>query len=300
MLFFTFHERRTRAAVEAACQQIGLARDATRPDGDVRTGSLDDVEILVTTSRTALVGSPFAAAVPKAPVTLVARLPAPLGFTLKLARAPFWSDPSLSTGDEALAKELLASPMLRRRIRLFLQRARAGHAIATDAVVVRNVFGAHRVSGVAAIVRAASEAAALAKAVSRRDAIRRGQARPTEQERLEDLLIARLETTLRGFEDLLLSVGGPVPEGTPLAKALGFADWITPAEVLSVETPAGLPRRPIDARSPAGLVRVEVACDEGGFHDSRNTWYSYNGYHLWLLVFGDSGEIWDARWERTD
>ncbi len=45
---------------------------------------------------------------------------------------------------------------------------------------------------------------------------------------------------------------------------------------------------------------IEVECDEGGFHDSRNTWYAYNGYQLILLVSREDGEIWDARWERTD
>jgi hypothetical protein len=67
---------------------------------------------------------------------------------------------------------------------LFLQRARAGHAIATDAVVVRNVFGAHRVTGVAAIVRAAIEAAALPRPSARRTPSAAWQAQPTEQSAL--------------------------------------------------------------------------------------------------------------------
>jgi len=47
-------------------------------------------------------------------------------------------------------------------------------------------------------------------------------------------------------------------------------------------------------------MKAGVECDEGGFHDGRNTWYQYNGYMLDLLFFRETGEIWDARWERTD
>lgn len=312
-------ERRTQEALRVASLNLGLKREpypraapGAVPSADVHTGLVEGIPVLVGASLNAtVVASPFGSAIPRAPVTAVARLPTPLGCKLRIARPGFVRRASLRLGDrsfdrcaevsasdEPMARELLASAMLRRSIRLFLERGPRGHAVITDTVVVKNVLDAPW-TGHPAITGALLEVAALAKALDRRERIRRLEVTPTDQDRLEDLLIARLEKALPGFE-LRISVGRPLRAGIFPREARGFADWLTDADFLSLETPPGFPRQAKDAVSPDGLVGVAVECDEGGFHDSRNTWYSYHGYYLTMLVFGDSGEIWDARWERTD
>lgn len=248
---------------------------------------------------------------PSAQATIFAALPRPLGFELEVAtrkqRAGAGSGPgiaaldslvAISTDDDGAARELLGSAMLRSTLRVAIRALGEGNLLISRGGVRLDLADGH--DEFYAIHRRECHAVNLARAIARRELIRLGEAAPTLQERMADLLIEGLEEKLTGFVELRMEVAGRVTEGAALWEARGWQKNDAEDAPSRWVTPPGLPRRGLFDAAPRGLVRVNVECALGGGGDFRNTWYNYNGYYLTLLVFERTGEIWDAVWERTD
>lgn len=248
---------------------------------------------------------------PSAQATLFAALPRPLGFEVEVATGKHRSGAgsglggtgldslvTISTDDERAARELLDSPMLRSTLRHAIRALAQGDLLISRDGVRMDLADGHK--ELFAIRRGEFLAVKLARAIAKRELIRLGEAAPTLQARMADLLIDGLEARLKGFVELRIAVGGRVKEGAPLWEARGWHRGFAEVDWVRWETPADLPRRGPRETAPRGLVRVHVECNSGGGGDFRNTWYNYNGYYLTLLAFERTGEIWDALWERCD
>lgn len=117
---------------------------------------------------------------------------------------------------------------------------------------------------------------------------------------LQDRIRATLERP-RIFDELpqaastFVWVEGPIEAGATLDKAHGV--WQA-AYLQQVETPGRLPRQPLDAKCPDGIIRVAVECIARR-NEGMSSYYGFEGYFAsWLLLVNEQ-VVWDARGEKA-
>lgn len=96
------------------------------------------------------------------------------------------------------------------------------------------------------------------------------------------------------FKRIEILLRAPASEPKPV-KALHV--WNAGA-VDAVNTPAGLPRLPVDAICPVGHLVVEVSFISR-LSGGMGSYYQFDGYYLSLILSPDGTRILDARGERA-
>jgi hypothetical protein len=106
---------------------------------------------------------------------------------------------------------------------------------------------------------------------------------------------ARVIEQLPRGREVLVEVGRQIAAG--LAPVAAHGEW-REGYFEKVDTPASLPRQPLDARSPPGLVHVTVSVIEK-YTPGMGSHFGFEGYFLSLLISPGRKEIWDARGQKA-
>ncbi len=119
---------------------------------------------------------------------------------------------------------------------------------------------------------------------------------PVEQIAVGEILqAAGVFERIPAGNEIEVEVGRKVEASLTLAQ--GHGTW-REEYFSNVETLSGLPRQPMDTKTLAGLVHVEINVVEKRTPGMASH-FGYRGYYLSLLVNTNEKRIWDARGEKA-